>query len=45
MADWLRGVYRELFKEYGLWQKRLSGRQFLTRLADLGVILLRDGAA
>ena len=28
-----------------MWQTRLSARQLLTRLADLGVILVRDGTA
>lgn len=45
MAGWLKQIYRELSDKNAAWQKRLSGRQFLIRLADLGVILLRDGAA
>lgn len=45
MTDWLRGIYRDLTKQYVGWQRRLSGRQLLTRLIDLGVILVRDGAA
>ena len=45
MADWLRGMYRTLSDETISWQKKLSARQFLTRLADLGIILLRDGTA
>lgn len=45
MADWLRGMYRELSDRVLSWQKKLSSRQFLTRLADLGIILLRDGTA
>lgn len=45
MADWLRGMYRELSDRALSWQKKLSARQFLTRLADLGIILLRDGTA
>lgn len=45
MTGWLRGIYQNLTEKHLSWQKRLSGRQFLTRLADLGVILLRDGVA
>ena len=45
MADWLRGMYRALADRTLSWQKKLSARQFLTRLADLGIILLRDGTA
>lgn len=45
MAGWLRTVYDDLAAQSVLWQKRLSARQMLTRLADLGVILVRDGTA
>lgn len=45
MAGWLRTVYDDLAAQSVLWQKRLSTRQLLTRLADLGVILVRDGTA
>ena len=45
MTDWLRAVYRDLTNQLLGWQKCLSGRELLTRLADLGVILVRDGAA
>lgn len=45
MAGWLKQIYRDLSNQNVAWQKRLSGRQFLTRLVDLGIILLRDGAA
>ena len=45
MAGWLRTVYDDLAAQSVLWQKRLSARQLLTRLADLGVILVRDGTA
>ncbi len=45
MTDWLRAVYRDLTNQLLGWQRRLSGRELLTRLADLGVILVRDGAA
>lgn len=45
MAGWLRTVYDDLAAQSVLWQTRLSERQLLTRLADLGVILVRDGTA
>lgn len=45
MMDWLRAVYRDLTNQLLGWQKRLSGRELLTQLVDLGVILVRDGAA
>ena len=45
MTDWLRAVYRDLTNQLLGWQKRLSGRELLTQLVDLGVILVRDGAA
>lgn len=45
MTDWLKLIYRDLSDRSIVWQKRLSGRQFLTRLIDLGIILVRDGAA
>ena len=45
MADWLRHLYGDLFGQTIAWQKRLSLRRFCVHLADLGIILLRDGAA
>ena len=45
MGQWLKAVYQELTDQTVAWRKRLSLRQFLTRLVDLLVILLRDGAA
>lgn len=45
MTDWLKQIYHDLSDRSTVWQKRLSGRQFLTRLVDLGIILVRDGAA
>ena len=45
MAGWLRTVYDDFAAQSVLWQKRLSARQLLTRLADLSVILVRDGTA
>lgn len=45
MAGWFRELYRELLQKDLDWTKRASLREFLSRLADLLVILLRDGAA
>jgi ATP-binding cassette subfamily B protein len=45
MAGWLKEVYRGLCRQDLRWERRLSMRQLLSKLADLGIILLRDGAA
>ena len=45
MADWLRGIYRDLTEQHLAWKDRLNRRRLLPRLADLCVILLRDGTA
>lgn len=45
MADWFRQVYADLFTQRNAWTQRCSLRQFFSRVADLCVILLRDGAA
>ncbi len=45
MAGWFRELYRDLLDLDLGWAKRGSFREFLVRLADLLVILLRDGAA
>ena len=45
MAGWFRELYRELLQKGLDWERRASLREFLGRLADLFVILLRDGAA
>lgn len=45
LAGWLRETYRGLARERLKWEKRQTWREFLSRIADLAVILLRDGAA
>lgn len=45
MAEWFRRVYGDLGKAKGGWEKRMTRRLFCSRIPDLFVILLRDGAA
>ncbi len=45
MSGWLRQVFDDLFDQDIEWKKRLNIRKFLSRLPDLCVILIRDGAA
>lgn len=45
MAEWFRHIYADLFAQRGAWTQKITFRQFLSRIADLFVILLRDGAA
>ncbi len=45
LAGWFRETYRGLARERLAWEKRLTWGEFLSRIADLMVILLRDGAA
>lgn len=45
MAEWFRGIFRSLSKQRGAWDRRQMWRRFLSGIADLCVILLRDGAA
>ncbi|MGN1346498.1 MAG: ABC transporter ATP-binding protein [Eubacteriales bacterium] len=45
MADWFKEMYRLLSAERAEWDRKLIVRSFLSRIADLVVILLRDGAA
>ncbi len=45
LGTWLKETYRILCKERKAWDKKLSGKIFLSRIADLFFILLRDGAA
>lgn len=45
MAGWFKEVFAELTDARRGWDKKLCIRSFLSRLADLFVILLRDGAA
>ena len=45
MADWFTEMYRMLTDERMGWDKKMIRRSFFSRIADLLVILLRDGAA
>ena len=45
MSGWLKQIYSDLSNNALIWQKRLGLRQFLSRLADLLIILIRDGSA
>lgn len=45
MAGWLREIFTDLSRRRSAWDKRQVRRMFLSRIADLFVILLRDGAA
>ena len=45
MATWFRKTYGMLFKERRNWDKKLTLRSFLSQIANLVVILIRDGMA
>ncbi len=45
MAGWFREMAQILSKERTAWDREMTSRQFLSRIADLVVVLLRDGAA
>ncbi len=45
MAGWFRALYRDLLDRDLAWTGKDGTREFLVKLADLLVILLRDGAA
>ncbi len=45
MIDWFKNTFRALSGEVMGWEIKTANRQFLASLADLLVILLRDGAA
>lgn len=45
MAGWLGEIFHALSRERTFWNKKMALRSFLSRIADLFVILLRDGAA
>lgn len=45
MAHWFQQIYTDLSKERGLWEQKLSMRNFLSQIANLIVILLRDSLA
>lgn len=45
MASWLRECYRDLSDQRSKWDRNVVKRSFLSRIADLVVILIRDGGA
>lgn len=45
MASWLRACYSDLSSQRAKWDKRMVKKHFLSRIADLVVILVRDGGA
>ncbi len=45
LSTWLADTYRTICKERKEWDRQLSRKLFLSRLADLFFILLRDGAS
>lgn len=45
LASWITACYRDLSFQYGIWEKKTATRNFLSRIADLLVILIRDGGA
>ncbi len=45
MCGWFQSIYEDLCKDSFAWDKQKAFYQFLSGIADLVVILLRDGAA
>ena len=45
MASWLRECYHELSEQRAKWDRITVKKSFLSRIADLIVILIRDGGA
>lgn len=45
MAAWLRECYRDLSEQRTKWDRTTVKKSFLSRIADLIVILIRDGGA
>ena len=45
MAGWMRQMYKLLCEEHSVWDKKRLWKSYFSRIADLFVILLRDGAA
>lgn len=45
MASWLRECYRDLSEQREKWDRISVNKSFLSRIADLVVILMRDGGA
>lgn len=45
MASWLRECYRELSEQRAKWDRTTVKKSFHSRIADLVIILIRDGGA
>lgn len=45
MAGWFSNVFKSLNREQAVWDRKKIFRQFLSGVANLLIILLRDGAA
>ena len=45
MADWFIDMFKSLNREFAVWDKQRVGRKFLSGIANLVMILIRDGAA
>ena len=45
MASWLRECYRDLSDQRSKWDRNVVKKSFLSRIADLVVILIRDSGA
>ena len=45
MSSWLRECYQDLSGQRAKWDGAVAKRRFLSRIADLTVILIRDGGA
>ena len=45
LAGWIRECFKDLSAEKGKWDRKIVTRSFLSRIADLVVILIRDGGA
>ena len=43
MSSWLRECYRDLSDQRSKWDRNVVKKSFLSRIADLVVILIRDG--
>lgn len=45
MTQWLQEIYNDLFKENDAWLKKLNYRNFVNRIVEIAIILVRDSAA
>ncbi len=45
MASWLKACFKDLCAEQTEWDRKTVQRKFVSRIADLLVILIRDGGA